>query len=887
MASFIASTTASVPSDSATSLTINAPSPIAAGNLLIAAISGASSPTPPSGWTLQFSTSSFVNMNGLMIFTKTATASEPSTYTWAWTGSAYAVGIIVEYSNAVLAATFVSTYGVVGPGSGTPNPNTEPFLESLTGSPGETLVGIFVEAHGGGGWVNNSPQMSSRTSVGPISGLVLDGILWADAPVTASGATPNYSWNVIYDSYWGTVAFLLYSPPGAPTLTSPANATYLDVASGTTFEATFNSSDGQNMTAYAMRIKTSSGSYQYWNAGTNALQSSIVWNNLVVTPGGTITVSLPSGALSDGNTYNWSIAAQGSLGSVEQGPFASDFTFIAQTTPTVVVTPYAGGIASGTTQPVVAWTETLPPSTGQVTYSVIVESGSYGTTPGSGTTAWSSGTITSTDLQVQVGTPLVSGTTYRFFVQITITGSQPSNWGYTTATVQADVPNTPTVTALASADGLGTPVVALSIQAYDNYLDANDSNFEGTGSGSVGSWVAGSNTSIAASDNFALNGAWSLELTPSAAGTISATCTSYSVIGGASYAIMAALRAGVTARPCTLNALWYEGGTYLSTSVVDPVDDPTTGFINLEGIVMAPANANKVEIQIVITGTSGSSDVHYMDCVGLFPPLTVSVIEGGSASSTGPNVIDGGNAASAGPTVIYGGSSTQGIPPWSVGGFAGLTSVIVTRSDGLQVRWASSGNPLAVPAVGQTAVVYDYEVPPLTSYTYTAVVQVASLTLTSPSSTASDSVELSTTSWYEFDPTLGTATSNPSASTANMVDWSPVSTEQSTANQVTNQSTMNIVANAMMNQDFEATAELFTDDIYKAFNSLLLSQKTVYISSPWGSLDSGYFRLGPQSGGMSSGFGTKAKQTTLMPSVAGSGHRKVAVTAVAQPRPTV
>ena len=126
------------------------------------------------------------------------------------------------------------------------------------------------------------------------------------------------------------------------------------------------------MGAYAMRIKTSSGAYSYWNAATNALQSSIVWNADTVLPNASFGPTLPASAVSNGNIYNWSLACQDAV-SGGQGSFAVDYTFTAQAPPTVSVTAPTGTVST-TTQPTVQWTATTAPGTIQVSYGIIVES---------------------------------------------------------------------------------------------------------------------------------------------------------------------------------------------------------------------------------------------------------------------------------------------------------------------------------------------------------------------------------------------------------------------------------------------------------------------------------------------------------------------------------
>ena len=181
----------------------------------------------------------------------------------------------------------------------------------------------------------------------------------------------------------------------------------------------------------------------------------------------------------------------------------------------------------------------------------------------------------------------------------------------------------------------------------------------------------------------------------------------------------------------------------------------------------------------------------------------------------------------------------------------------------------------------EVVTVYDYEIVPSVSYSYSAVVNSPSNSITSTAGT-SGSVSIATTQWWELDPT-----NYPSAINAQPLSWNPLQVEQSTANVVLGQSVMSVISSTLLHQDFNATMVMFTPAIYTGFQALLTSQSTIFISSPFGANDSGYFRIGPQSGGMSSGSGNTTKNTTLNASTVAGPYREVAITAIAAARPTV
>ncbi len=614
----------------------------------------------------------------------------------------------------------------------------------------EWLGGVSSAATGGGVGPTGTPSVTPTAAVatavlvginvGPASILSYPASPWASlslplasstglsvAQQLASGANPTAAWRLTGGTNAVGLGLVLTpdSPaPSTPTLVSPSNASIFDVSSGVTFTSTYNAAGADAMNAYAMRVKVSGGGYFYWNAGTNALQSSIVWNSDSVVAGQNFNVSLPAAALSDGNVYNWSMACQDAV-SGGQGSFATDYTFTAQVSPSVTVTAPTGTVG-GTTQPTLQWTATTAPSTIQVTYSIIVESGTYSTTPGSGTLVWASGTVTGGVNTAQIGVPLLTGTSYRAFVMIAQTGGQSSSWGFTTFTISTDVPATPTILAAPSTDpATGCPIIEVLVQALDNYLSAADSSFE-TGIGTA----VGTNCTVAQSGAQHLDGTHSLDMTASSSGTMSVKLGPYAASPGEQVKGFAAFRANSTGRTCTVGLQWQgASGTPTSAGTADTSGgwtQATSGSTPPSGLVVtgtAPAGTTGVFIVLTVQ-SAGSGEQHFADCA-FVGPSTATV--------------------------------------WGLGGFVGQTSVVIVRSDNVYVRWASVNNPLPVPSVGQLAEVFDYEAIPGVEYTYTAYVQQASVPLQSAPVTSTQAEVANTFGWWELNPLAGTATSNPSA----------------------------------------------------------------------------------------------------------------------------
>ena len=224
--------------------------------------------------------------------------------------------------------------------------------------------------------------------------------------------------------------------------------------------------------------------------------------------------------------------------------------------------------------------------------------------------------------------------------------------------------------------------------------------------------------------------------------------------------------------------------------------------------------------------------------------------------------------------------------------YPGQQSAIVLRtgSDGssVYVRGASPANPAALPSVGETAVIYDLEcVPNNVQYTYSAqvlaILGANNAVISASASAAAVILNMTTGSpWWFINPSDYSMATN-----AQPISWEPQVTEQSTAHLVTGQATPNVVANVMGGTDGQATLETFDPLTYANLETILQSQATIWVSSPFGLSDSGYVRFGPQTGGLSTGSGNKVKDSSLQASTLANMNRTTDVTFVAQMRPPV
>jgi hypothetical protein len=702
---------------------------------------------------------------------------------------------------------------------------------------GETNYALKLTTGGIDYWWNGSALVTTETYVTEVTtktipaGILTPNVtyLWTVSSQDANGKGP----------YASVFSLISEGPPSSPTLLSPTSGTYMDMAGATpTFSWQYNVGNAiGGQTNYAFRRKISGAStYEYYNAGSNSFQSTIVWNS-----NSAQSHTFTAGLWIDGNTYNWSVATQDAGG---QGPFAADLTVTAQALPVVTVTAPAGSIAAS--KPVVLWSTSFPSGASETIYQVrtfsAAQYGAGGFNPATSTTTDDSGAVSASSVtSYQIPNPLPVGTSYRSYVQITETGNEPSGFlAFAAYTVTLDLPPTPTLTAVAMTDPTtGCPMIQLTAQSLINILSAVDGSFES----SIGTFV-GSNCALAQSSTQALDGSFSLRLTASSAANMNAASGFYAVLPSTQYSLGAFFRAGATGRSVSVSINWYDSThTIISTSTGSVVSDVTTGFTQAIVTASSPSNAAYATVQVNVVAPA-NTEIHYVDEVGLMP---------------------GASAA------------------WSAGGFSATAGIVILRSDGVYVRLASLTNPAPLtntPTV-DTAVVNDYEVTPLTAYTYQALLQATGVQgLVQSVYSASAGASVSTTKWWELDPT------NPAgAVAAQPIQFNPSNTEQSAAHQVLGQSTMIVIASAMMGIDMTATMELFDAATYTKFYALLTSQKTTFFSDPFGF--SYYFRIAPGPGGMSSGAGNKAHDTQLMPSTAAGPHRTLAITGIAQPRPQV
>lgn len=481
------------------------------------------------------------------------------------------------------------------------------WLYSICSSPTNSIarLGISVTS----GVVADSAWIVDDTSVG--TGTDMD----LRCCASVRGTQGDY---LIYNNNAGTYAGLgdytqFNETPTAPTLTSPANGAVQDVSSvAPTFNWIYNDADNDTQGAWAMSVVTDGGATQYLNASNNTLQSTIVWNS-----GSQHSYTPPVGLLTNGHTYNWSIATQDQFGS--QGPFATASTLRTAPSPTISgITPTGTAMVA---QPLISYTFT--PGTGGDTQSsrrIVVEHGTYGTTPGSGTQDVDTGVVSTASTTYQISVNLQNTISYRAFIQVTESNGLVSAWTYATWTEAFDPPAPAVLTDSYDATNNRTLV---SVQCHDNLLTANQASLE---NGNTTGWPGSTNCTLSADSTQALDGSYSLKALVTVAGSIAFWTTTgtsgQACLPNTDYAFTLQIR-GNAQRYVTLQALFYDSSGAQIQSTVSPQGSliPLNTWTFYQWHARSPANAAYVAIQVNVLNCaiSPSPDIFWIDQVGILP----------------------------------------------------------------------------------------------------------------------------------------------------------------------------------------------------------------------------------------------------------------------------
>lgn len=440
-----------------------------------------------------------------------------------------------------------------------------------------------------------------------------------------------------YTAYFGD-PLVLNAPPNAPGLVAPANGATIDLGGAVYTDWTFNDPDtGDTQGAWAFRRKLSgAASYEYWNVGTAAWQSTEVWNS-----GSATEYTFPAGSWANGNTYNWSVNTRDQSGAT--GAYAGDRTVSGGNPPDVTVDEPRGTATSS--RPRVEWTFFDPAGGSQAAYHVkVFDADTYsagGFDPNTTAALWDSGEINSSSVFDRVvGVDLETGATYRAYVRVKDNEGIYSGWMYRQFSVSLSPPNVPTIVVTDDPDNAR---VIIDVQGSDNVLGDNQSDLEVDTTG----WAASNaNTTISQSADRAWRGTRSLKMTSVAAGDIAARTdptNGLPVVAGKTYSASAQIEgAMVSTRSAKLSIVWRDGANNVLSQVDSALVTTDTDGLIVTGsywkqatvTAVAPANAAYATLVVTVLATGGANESHYIDGISLRPGSNPAWSPGGFASST-------------------------------------------------------------------------------------------------------------------------------------------------------------------------------------------------------------------------------------------------------------
>lgn len=199
-----------------------------------------------------------------------------------------------------------------------------------------------------------------------------------------------------------------------------------------------------------------------------------------------------------------------------------------------------------------------------------------------------------------------------------------------------------------------------------NFLTPNQASIEESSAG----WAADTNCNIARVTTTALHGVAALAITPIAAGGVYARTSGPGPAGTEPVrpntphtALVSIGYQDINASSLTCRVLinWYDISAAFISQSVGPSVLTDTDYQQMRAWAVSPANAAYAIVYVEMTGTAGPSDVHTIDCAGLFEGFTdtwtlpIARLEAANTfSSTGVQRIRGQLAVGPEPATIPG-----------------------------------------------------------------------------------------------------------------------------------------------------------------------------------------------------------------------------------------
>lgn len=391
--------------------------------------------------------------------------------------------------------------------------------------------------------------------------------------------------------------------PFAPTLQAPPNNSVQNLAfAAALFDWLFNDPNaGDTMSAFYFRRKLSgAGSYEYWNAGTNAWQSTEIKNARIVSD-----YTFPTAKWENGKVYNWSVATEDNQG--VKGPYATDWTVVTSQPASVVVTAPTGTVV-GSSFPNIEWTMSDPEGEPQGRYRTKVFTAAQytagGFNPETSPSTWDSGDVVSAAARNhQVPIELPNLTTYRAYVKVE-SANQWSDWAFSGFTINLTQPAPPDLVATYEPEDVRNRLDLLDAR---NLLDLQQSTLSQAGTAGLAAMTNSSIARVAPVDLAPTLGA--VEATATAAGNSSIATSGVVSLGfvpGETYTAMAQIRATADGRVGAVAIRWRDAAGAVIAGWTYGPDTPLTNGSRewVFGTFVAPAGAVRADLVVLVKATA-------------------------------------------------------------------------------------------------------------------------------------------------------------------------------------------------------------------------------------------------------------------------------------------
>jgi hypothetical protein len=302
---------------STTSITLNKPTGVSTGDLMIASFAEYGSSLTNStnfdpglsGWTkITSSRLGSINTRRGIVLYKIATSSEPASYTFTQASTAsYIVGQITAFSGVNTTTPFDVIPGTITQA----NASSLSIPGVTTVTAGSAIVALAMEGYYGptwSGWNSTSPGALTEQIDAQYSGWASVGLAWAIK--ASAGATGNVSVTASTSSRLGGLVLAL-RPSVVPTCTSSPSALTSSVTSTTSATLSWTAASPAPASGYEIYYSTSSTAPVAGTAATATTAAGIVTSNIT--------------SLSANTTYYWWVRA--ACSSTDKGSWVSGGNF--------------------------------------------------------------------------------------------------------------------------------------------------------------------------------------------------------------------------------------------------------------------------------------------------------------------------------------------------------------------------------------------------------------------------------------------------------------------------------------------------------------------------------------------------------------------------------